>query len=52
VASVVFPTPPFWLSRARIIAWPLLLEVQRLRRAGRHLSTEKARSHYQLDESG
>jgi len=50
VASVVLPTPPFWLSSATIIAWPSMLEGQALpavrnavRRAVRWLSTESAR---------
>jgi hypothetical protein len=46
VASVVLPTPPFWLSSATIMAWPSVLEspaVAAAFRAAWWLSTEARR---------
>jgi len=42
VASVVLPTPPFWLRNAKIMARPSLLESRPVRAVLR-LSTETAR---------
>ncbi|MFT9639636.1 hypothetical protein ACMZ49_20225 [Alcaligenes phenolicus] len=42
VASVVLPTPPFWLRNAKIMARPSLLE-SRPGRAVSWLSTETTR---------
>jgi hypothetical protein len=56
VASVVLPTPPFWLSSATIMAWTSLLEnlaVAAGFRGSRSpvgwLYTETRRCYYQLE---
>ncbi|KVR95072.1 hypothetical protein WK28_12825 [Burkholderia vietnamiensis] len=52
VASVVLPTPPFWLSRATIMARPSVSEspaVAAAFLAARCLSTVARRFYYQLE---